>query len=121
VFEDGRQLRDFVHVTDVARANVQVLLRDEPVRDTLNISSGEPHTIGELAERMSLVMGSDSPPPVVTGRFRIGDVRHVFAPPTRARSVLGYKPTVSFEDGIAGFAKAHLRETATSSEPAWRP
>ena len=114
VFEDGTQMRDFVHVTDVARANVLCLLREEPAEGPFNISSGTPHTIGELAGAMSSAFGPDAPAPVVTGRFRLGDVRHVFASPARARDVLGFRPQVSFGDGVMAFAAARTPEAVVS-------
>jgi len=114
VFEDGCQLRDFVHVTDVARANVLCLLRDEQVSGPFNISSGVPHTIEELASGLSVAFGPDAPKPVVTGRFRLGDVRHIFAPPTKACDVLGFDPQITFDEGITDFAVAQLREGSSS-------
>ena len=81
VFEDGGQLRDFVHVRDVARANVLALTAPEPVRGAFNVCSGTPRTIGDMAPRSP----AGGPAPQVTGRFRLGDVRHVFADRPRAR------------------------------------
>jgi dTDP-L-rhamnose 4-epimerase len=110
VFEDGGQRRDFVHVHDVARANVIALTRTEPAPGAFNIASGEPHTVGEMAAVLAGAGGG--PAPVVTGDYRLGDVRHVVAAPTRARTELGYEATVTFEAGMAEFATAELREPA---------
>ena len=105
VFEDGRQLRDFVHVRDVAAANVLALAG--ALSGPLNVASGEPHTVGELAQELSKAFGGD--PPVTTGDFRLGDVRHVFASTERAAAELGFRASVSFAEGVREFATAPLR------------
>ena len=107
VFEDGGQRRDFVHVADVAALNVAALTAAEPVLGAVNVASGVPHTVGDLAVALSAAMGG--PPPEVTGRYRLGDVRHVTASTRRAAEVFGFSPTVSFADGVAEFATAPLR------------
>lgn len=107
VFEDGGQRRDFVHVADVAAANVACLTAPDPVTGPFNVASGTPHTVGDLAA--ALAHAVDGPTPVVSGAFRLGDVRHVTASSERARRVLGLRPTVSFEAGVAEFATAPLR------------
>ncbi|KPM52141.1 NAD-dependent dehydratase [Frankia sp. R43] len=110
VYEDGAQLRDFVHVGDVARATALALSprAGEPGRlRALNIGSGEPRTVGEMAWALSRAYGG--PDPVVTGRYRAADVRHVTASSGLARDVLGYQPTVGFTDGLTDFARAPLR------------
>ncbi|HEV3000342.1 MAG TPA: NAD-dependent epimerase/dehydratase family protein [Solirubrobacteraceae bacterium] len=109
VFEDGGQTRDFVHVRDVAHANVLALTADEPVPGALNVCSGTPRTVGDLARELARAAGPDAPAPVVTGEFRLGDVRHVFACPERARVELGFAARVPFADGVAEFARAALR------------
>ncbi|TDC45275.1 NAD-dependent epimerase/dehydratase family protein [Actinomadura sp. KC345] len=108
VFEDGAQRRDFVHVRDVARANVLALERAaaDPGRGGLrayNIASGEPRTIGDLAGALAAAFGG--PGPRVTGGYRLGDVRHIVARPDRARRELGFSPSVAFADGMAEFAR----------------
>jgi dTDP-L-rhamnose 4-epimerase len=99
VFEDGGQRRDFVHVTDVAHANVLALTAPEPSTGAFNICSGQPRTVGDLARTLSHTLGG--PPPIVTGEWRTGDVRHVVASPDAARTTLGFRAGVSFEEGIA--------------------
>jgi dTDP-L-rhamnose 4-epimerase len=110
VFEDGAQRRDFVHVADVARANVLALTRDEPAPGAFNVASGTPRTVGEMAAALAAAMGG--PAPVVTGDFRRGDVRHVFAGVERARTELGFAAQVGLEDGMREFATAPLRAPA---------
>jgi dTDP-L-rhamnose 4-epimerase len=109
VFEDGGQRRDFVHVRDVARANVLALTADEPVPGPFNVCSGTPRTVGDLAAALAAAAGAGAPAPVVTGEFRLGDVRHVFADDRRAREVLGFAAAVPFAEGIAELARAELR------------
>jgi dTDP-L-rhamnose 4-epimerase len=109
VFEDGRQLRDFVHVRDVAGATVLALTRQPPVAGAFNIASGDPHSVGEMALALSAAYGPGSPRPKVTGGFRLGDVRHVFAATDRASDVLGFRAEVPFARGMIEFARAPLR------------
>lgn len=107
VFEDGRQRRDFVHVADVARANVAAVRADVEGMVAYNIASGRPATVGDMATALSDAM--DGPPPVVTGEFRLGDVRHVVASPRRAAQELGFRAQVDIATGMADFARAALR------------
>jgi dTDP-L-rhamnose 4-epimerase len=109
VFEDGRQRRDFVHVRDVARANRLALTVPEPYRGALNIASGSPRSVGDMAEALADASGPQSPRPLVTGQWRAGDVRHVFASPERARDVLGFAAEEEFEAGMREFAAVPLR------------
>ena len=113
VTEDGRQRRDFVHVADVARVNVAALLGPEPIIGARNVASGTPHTVGEMAEALATAMGSrpgDERWPVVTGGYRLGDVRHVFASTALTHTVAENRPLMGFADGMAEFAIAPLRE-----------
>jgi dTDP-L-rhamnose 4-epimerase len=111
VFEDGRQRRDFVHSRDVASANLAAIEATGAGRAgtfrALNVGSGEVHTIGELAEQLSRQTGGLQP--VVTGEYRLGDVRHITASSERIRTELGWRPTVSFEEGMREFAASPLR------------
>lgn len=115
VLEDGRQRRDFVHVSDVARANALALTAAAPLRRCVpvNICSGQPHTVGELATELARAMGGCAPQ--VVGGARAGDVRHVTADPARAAELLGYRARVSFAEGVAQFATDPLREPVTTS------
>jgi dTDP-L-rhamnose 4-epimerase len=103
VFEDGGQRRDFVHVRDVARANVLALGAGEAgALLAYNVASGTPHTVGDLATALAAQTGG--PRPVTTGDYRLGDVRHIVASPARAAEELGFTAAISFEDGIKEFA-----------------
>ncbi|MGH2526090.1 MAG: NAD-dependent epimerase/dehydratase family protein, partial [Actinomycetota bacterium] len=117
VFEDGRQLRDFVHVRDVARANALALTGDPAASGPLNVASGTPCTIADMATAMASAFGPRGPQPVVTGRFRVGDVRHVFASPERAASALGFRAEVPFDEGMRSFAQDELRDTNDPDPP----
>ena len=108
VFEDGGQRRDFVHVTDVAAANRLALEGDTGAGlRAFNIGSGTPHTVGDMAAVLASAAGG--PPPIITGAWRVGDVRHVTASSERAMTELGYSPAVSFAEGVAAFAHEPLR------------
>jgi dTDP-L-rhamnose 4-epimerase len=107
VFEDGGQRRDFVHVRDVAHANVLALTNDTPAPGPFNVCSGRPSSVLEMA----IALASDgAAPPEVVGGYRLGDIRHVFASPQRARDVLGFVAQVPFEQGMAEFRTAGLRQ-----------
>jgi dTDP-L-rhamnose 4-epimerase len=110
VFEDGAQLRDFVHVRDVARANVLALTAAEPPSGALNIASGVPRSVGEMARALTCAAApAGAPSPVTTGEYRLGDVRHVFASARRAERLLGFRACEPFEAGMAELARAPLR------------
>jgi dTDP-L-rhamnose 4-epimerase len=99
VFEDGEQRRDFVSVHDVVQAFVLAL--EKPVSGVaLNVGSGRAVTIRELARRLAAAMGRRDIQPELTEKYRTGDVRHCFASIARARSLLGYEPSVTLEDGL---------------------
>jgi dTDP-L-rhamnose 4-epimerase len=102
VFEDGGQRRDFVHVRDVARANVAALTAAGEGLRAYNIGSGTPRTVGALAR--SLARAHDGPEPVVTRQYRLGDVRHVTASSQRAGAELGWTAVEDFDAGVAGLA-----------------
>jgi dTDP-L-rhamnose 4-epimerase len=104
VFEDGEQLRDFVHVRDVARANTLALVAPTPVIGPFNVSSGTPRSVGDLARALHALAYPEAPHPVVTGEFRMGDVRHIFADPGRAARELGFRAQEDFALGIAELA-----------------
>jgi dTDP-L-rhamnose 4-epimerase len=110
VFEDGGQRRDFVHVRDVARANLLALTRPVPTTGAFNVASGTPRTVGEMAAVLARAAGPRAPSPVTTGEFRLGDVRHVFASARRASEHLGFSAQEPFDAGMAEFARSPLRE-----------
>jgi len=101
-------MRDFVHVDDVAAANVAAVNRvGVGGFVAANVCSGQPISIREVAEQLS--QASAGPAPVVTGQYRSGDVRHIVADPSRARELLGFSAHVDPLAGLHGFATAPLR------------
>lgn len=114
VFEDGRQRRDFIHVSDIAAATVAAAEAQfstttvpknpaEPIR-TFNVGSGQVRTVGEMATALAAAFGG--PPPLVTGEFRLGDVRHITADSARLHDELGVHAQVSLADGLASLIDA---------------
>ncbi len=99
IFEDGQQMRDFVSVHDVVEANLLAMERDEADGMALNVGSGAPITVREIAAVLAKELGS-SMPAEITGKYRAGDIRHCFADIRQAERVLGYKPQVRFKEGI---------------------
>jgi dTDP-L-rhamnose 4-epimerase len=115
VYEDGGQMRDFVHVRDVAMANVLASEAPPEVSGPFNVASGEPHTVLDMAEALVASVavrrsGTAPPAPEVVGGHRPGDVRHIVASPERAAEVLGFRAAIGFADGMAEFAHAPLRD-----------
>jgi dTDP-L-rhamnose 4-epimerase len=101
IFEDGRQRRDFVHVRDVARACLAALERDGAAGEAVNVGSGVPRTVEEVARGIAQVLGRPGLRPQVTGRYRIGDIRHCYADTARARDLLGFEAREDFQAGLA--------------------
>ena len=114
VFEDGGQRRDFVHVADVARANVLALTNDEPAPGPFNVCSGTPRTILDMANALRPPNGQA---PEIVGGYRLGDVRHVFADPQRAADVLGFRAAIGFDRGMHEFQTAPLRSADGDRPP----
>lgn len=115
VFEDGGQMRDFVHVHDVARANLLAIdaVTGRPTESwsAYNVCSGNPVPILRVAELLAGASGGQQQPEV-TGDYRPGDVRHVVASPELAAAELGFTAAITPEAGIAAFATDPLRPTA---------
>jgi dTDP-L-rhamnose 4-epimerase len=105
VFEDGRQQRDFVHVSDVAEACRLALDSERGAGQVFNIGSGRPRSILSLAEDLAEAMDRDGIKPQVTRSYRAGDIRHCFADISRSRHVLGFEPRKDFRAGLAEFAE----------------
>ncbi|MEA2725127.1 MAG: dTDP-L-rhamnose 4-epimerase [Gemmatimonadales bacterium] len=113
VYEDGMQRRDFVSVYDVVRACCLALERPSEDGDVFNIGSGRSYTIRDVAERIAAVIGKEYLEPEITGRYRVGDIRHCFADISHARSGLGYESEVDLENGLlelAGWLEGQVAE-----------
>jgi dTDP-L-rhamnose 4-epimerase len=114
VFEDGGQTRDFVHVRDVARANVLALCADV-ASGAYNIASGTPHTVLDMATALTDAFGPNAPRPMINGGWRPGDVRHIVASPRKAAEELGFMAGIGFEEGMAEFAHAPQRRAIAAT------
>ena len=110
VFEDGGQLRDFVHVSDVVRATIAAMESDGAPGHAVNVATGARTRVDELAASIATALGSDLQPEI-TGEFRAGDIRHCFADTTRARELLGVEAQVSLADGLPELAEWVASET----------
>ncbi|MGW0161936.1 NAD-dependent epimerase/dehydratase family protein [Mycobacterium sp. NPDC003323] len=108
VYEDGGQMRDFVHVDDVAAANVAAVEAQMGGFAAFNVCSGRPVSILDVATRIAAAR--NAPAPMVTGQYRSGDVRHIVADPARAAQRLGFRAAVAPDDGLREFAFAALRD-----------
>lgn len=100
IFEDGRQLRDFVHVRDAARACLLALEHPDAPGRAFNVGSGRAASVSEIATRFARALGRPDLKPEITGGYRAGDVRHCIADLTAIRDRLGYAPQVSLDQGL---------------------
>lgn len=104
IFEDGHQRRDFVHVSDVARACRLALEAAEARDQVFNVGSGRQYTVREIARSMAEVLGREEIAPEITGNYRVGDIRHCFADITLARRILGFAPRMPLQQGLIELA-----------------
>ena len=114
VFEDGRQSRDFIHVSDIVQAIELALEREDADGLALNVGTGRSTTVLDVAEELGRALGREIEPEVVN-RFRHGDIRHCYADISAAREALGYEPRVRFADGMAELG-AWIAEEAPPAE-----
>ena len=99
IYEDGLQTRDFVSVHDIARANLLALEAGDYHYQAFNVGSGVPRTIEEVAELLASLYQKDVAP-IITNKFRKGDVRHCYADISKIKSCLGFEPKMSFAIGM---------------------
>ena len=99
IYEDGKQSRDFISVHDVVRAFLMALDTEEANGKVFNIGSGLKTSIADIASTLATLTSIDVIANI-TAEFRKNDVRHCFADTTKARTILGWEPTVSFEAGM---------------------
>jgi len=110
IFEDGNQTRDFIHVEDIAQANLKALEHNKANYQAINIGTGKPITIIKLAETLTNLYGQSDLKPFISNEYRKGDIRHCYADTTRAQNMLDFEPTISLENGLnelADWAKTH--------------
>jgi dTDP-L-rhamnose 4-epimerase len=112
IFEDGEQRRDFVSVHDVARACALALERDTAAGCALNVGSGESISVREIAQRLARATDREEIVAEVTGKYRVGDIRHCFADIATTRKLLGYEPQIALDDGMAELAEWLEGQTA---------
>ncbi len=103
VFEDGEQMRDFVSIHDIVRANLLAMERPESDGEVINVGCGKPITIRRVAEILASSLGQ-TVEPVITQKYRAGDIRHCYADLTKARLLLGYEPQVTHGEGFRELA-----------------
>ena len=115
IFEDGKQKRDFIHVKDVARAIRLAMEKPEADGEVFNVGSGNKYTILEIADKLAGVMGKENLKAEVTGKYRVGDIRHCFADTQKTENLLGFKPEVKFEDGLYELAEWLKTQIATDN------
>ncbi len=113
VFEDGEQRRDFVHVRDVAESFALALEQDAADSEVFNIGGGEEKTVNQVAEAVARAMGRPEVTPEVTGKTRVGDIRHCIPDISKAKVRLGYTPKQDFQAGLAELADWVARQEAT--------
>lgn len=99
IFEDGQQTRDFVHVRDIVQANLLALDSEAANYQAINIGTGRRTSVAEIATLLTARLGLDIAPRIVH-EFRKGDIRHCYADISKARCLLGYTPSVPFEQGV---------------------
>jgi dTDP-L-rhamnose 4-epimerase len=104
VFEDGEQMRDFVSVHDIVRANILAMEGSKSDGEVINIGSGTPISIRQVADLLAQSLGKQVDP-VITHKYRAGDIRHCYADLTKARTLLGYEPQVTHEEGFRELAE----------------
>ncbi len=112
IFEDGEQRRDFVHVTDVARAFADALVLPQAAGGTFNIGSGQHRSVTEVATELARAMGKNDLTPEIVGKARIGDIRHCFCDTTLAAERLGFSAARDFGEGLAELAEWVAEQTA---------
>lgn len=102
IFEDGKESRDFVFITDVIRATFLGIEKDEANGQVFNVGTGIPTTVQEVAEGLIQLYGKDVPVNI-SGNYRLGDIRHNYADLKKIQQLLGFRPAVSFAEGLRQF------------------
>ncbi|MBW9111865.1 NAD-dependent epimerase/dehydratase family protein [Microbacterium ureisolvens] len=109
IFEDGLESRDFVYIDDVVEATFLAAVTPAAAGQVMNVGSGVATTVNDVVEALAAAYGR-SVSSRISGNYRLGDIRHNVADVSRLADVLGYRPRVSFEDGVKRFANWVLTE-----------
>jgi dTDP-L-rhamnose 4-epimerase len=120
IFEDGNQTRDFIHVTDIARANLLALKSDAADYEIFNVGTGRDLSILQVATKLADYLTDGAIRPEVVNQFREGDIRHCYGDITKIRSRLGFEAKIQFEDGIAELVQWVKTQTAADTFDAAR-
>jgi len=105
IFEDGNQTRDFIHVKDIAKANLNALEHNNADYQAINIGTGKPITIKKLAETLTKLYKKPTLKPYISNEYRKGDIRHCYANIQKARKLLNFEPSISLEEGLTELAE----------------
>lgn len=101
IFEDGLQSRDFIHISDIVRANILAMKKDEANYEVFNVGTGTAITVSEIAQILIRKLKSDKGiKPEINNEFRKGDIRHCFADISKIKNILGFKPSIDFNQGV---------------------
>ncbi|MBI3818738.1 MAG: NAD-dependent epimerase/dehydratase family protein [Planctomycetes bacterium] len=111
IYEDGRQSRDFVHVSDIVQANILAMEKPEANFDVFNVGTGRATSVGQVAGLLIGELGSRQLPSIAN-QFREGDIRHCYSDIRKIQYKLGYKPGVALEQGIPGLVEWVRSQTA---------
>jgi dTDP-L-rhamnose 4-epimerase len=114
VFEDGKQIRDLVHVSDIVAATIAAMDAPEAPGHAFNVATGSRIGIGDLAAKLCALLAPDLEPEI-TGEFRAGDIRHCFADTALARELLGFEAAVTIDEGLPELVEWVARQDVTES------
>jgi dTDP-L-rhamnose 4-epimerase len=100
IYEDGLQSRDFIHVRDIVQGLLLAMDKPEADYQVFNLGTGVPTSVGEVARLLIKHLADDDIEPQVLNQFRAGDIRHCYADVTKARTLLGFEPRISLQEGL---------------------
>lgn len=111
IFEDGSQSRDFIHVSDIVRANVMAMENNKADFEPFNVGTGKPTTVLDIAGLLMNKLGSSVGVNILR-KYRKGDIRHCYADISKIKSKLGFGPQIKFEDGVSDLVEWVKRQEA---------